>query len=102
MAEEITFTAPVQTDAGASRFRVAKVIFDWETASISITLREWNGTAFFGRTIFASYEGAVATTLMQGLNKANLSAGNSLHQRIITRLTADGKIPAGTQTGSPD
>jgi len=101
MAEEITFTTPVQADPGATRFRVSFLALDWANAAITIKLREWNGTAFLGREVYASYDGTVATALIIGLNKANL-ATQSLHQRILLRLIADGKLPAGTQTGSPD
>jgi hypothetical protein len=101
MAEEITFSQPIQADPGASRFRVSFLGLDWENAAITIKLREWNGTAFLGRLVHLTYDGPVATTMMRGLNKANLTT-QSLHQRVIERLITDGKLPAGTQTGAPD
>lgn len=104
MAEEVDFSAPVQavSDPGATRFRIALLSFDWEHAHILIRLREWNGTDFAsGKRVEAEYFGAVATNLMIALNKANLST-QSLHQRVIAKLLADGKIPSGTQTGTVD
>ena len=105
MAEIITLNTAVQVDAGATVFRIALIVFDWEHALIKIHLRQWNAGAFVpdGKRVTASYEGAEATTLMTQLNKVNLStAGNSLHQRVIARLLADGKLPSGNASGSPD
>ena len=101
MAEDYTFPAPVQVDPGAARFRIASLVFDWQRAVVAITLREWDGTGFLGRQVYAVYEGAVATTMMVGLNKVNLTT-RSLHQRVLDRLIADGKIPAGTIAGTVD
>lgn len=43
-----------------------------------------------------------ATTLIRQLNKANLSAGNSLNQRAIQLGIDDGILPAGTPGGTTD
>jgi len=102
MAEDLTLAAPVRVDAGATRFRIARVSFDWESARIDIVLRAWDGAAFVGSyRLDVSYEGAVATTLMVQLNKVNL-ATRSLQQRVLDRLIADGKIPAGAVGGTVD
>lgn len=101
MPEQITFAAPVEPPKTV--FRIARIDFDWRSAVVTIELREWNGGVFGEQTLTAFYTGATATTLMQQLNKLNLStAGNSLHQRVMTRLLADGKIPAGTASGAAD
>lgn len=104
MAELITFTAPVEPPKTV--FRIALLAFDWMNATIKIHLREWNGAAvppFGERTLVAMYSGSEATALMTALNKVNLStAGNSLHQRVMARLVADGKIPSGAPSGTPD
>lgn len=102
MAEDLTLAAAVNVNPGATRFRIARIVFDWESARIDLTLRAWDGAAFVGaHRIDVTYEGAVATTLMTQLNKVNL-ATRSLHQRVIDRLIADGKIPAATIGGAPD
>lgn len=102
MPEDLTLAAPVRVDPGATRFRIARLVFDWESARVDITLRAWDGTAFVGaHRIEVSYEGAVATTLMIALNKVNLST-RSLVQRTFDRLLADGKIPPGTIAGTVD
>ena len=103
MAEIVTLSTPVQTDPGATVFRIALLSFDFEHALIKVHVAEWSGGAFVvgGKRIPVIYEGPIATTLMLQLNKVNLST-QSLHQRVMTRLLADGKIPAGTASGVPD
>lgn len=77
-------------------YQVQGVFLDWARAWVRIWLRNPAGKAeAYG------YSGAVATTLMRQLNKANLST-ISLHRRILERLVADGKLPAGTVAGVPD
>jgi len=101
MAEEIVLAAPVQANPGASRFRLAGIWFDWDRALITVRLREWSGTVFGPRELVVTYEGTEATTLMVGLNKANL-ATKSLHTRVLEKLAADAKLPPGTISGVAD
>jgi hypothetical protein len=105
MAELVTLNAPVQADPGATVFRIALIVFDWEHAVIKVHLKEWGGSpgGFVpgGKALPTGYEGPVATTLMRQLNTINLTT-QSLHQRIMARLLADGKIPSGTSSGAPD
>ena len=102
MAEDITLAAPVRVDPGASVFRIASLYFDWEQARVTVVLRAWNRTGFVGaHRVEVTYDGAVAVAMMTGLNKVNLST-RSLHQRVLDRLLADGKIPAGTVAGAVD
>lgn len=79
-----------------SNFRVVRLTFDWTAAKIRIEVRDEDGRV----TPFV-YSGATATTLMNQLNTVDLST-QSLHRRIINRLVADGFLPAGSITGSPD
>lgn len=90
--EELTLTAP-QTVA---TYRVDRLNLDWPGARIKVVVTEPNG-----KKLYLSYEGSIATTLMTQLNKANLST-QSLQSRILQRLAADGKLPSGTVTGTPD
>jgi hypothetical protein len=103
MSEYVTLAAPVYADPGATTFRIALLVFDWEHSVIKVHLREWSGVTFVpgGKIVTATYEGAIARNLMVGLNKANLTT-NTLHQRVLDRLLTDGKIPAGTCEGTPD
>jgi len=101
MPEEILLSAPVQASAGATRFRIAWLGFQWDLALITIRFREWTGSAFGPREITATYEGAQAITLMTQLNKVDLSV-KSLHTRVMEKLALDGKLPTGTISGAPE
>jgi hypothetical protein len=95
MAEKITLTVPFQPNpATATEFTIDMIVFDWKGAGIHITLGQ-NGVQ---KTV--SYNGAVATTLMNQLNVVNL-ATKSLHKRCMERLQADGHL-SGTISGTPD
>ena len=94
--ETVTLTAPeITPQITTTEYRVVFLLLDWEHASIVIHLRGTNAERKEVR-----YDGADATTLMVGLNKANM-ATKSLHRRILERLVADGKL-SGTITGVPD
>lgn len=99
MSEIVTFNSAV--DPPKTVFRVALLSLDWLNSKIDIHIREWDGTKYGDRVIIANYTGPTATSFMIFLNKANLTT-QSLHQRIITRLLADGLIPSGTSSGSVD
>jgi hypothetical protein len=103
VAEIVTLSAPVQADPGATVFRIALLVFDYQNAIIKIHLREWADGTFVqgGKHLARDYQGPTATTLMRQLNTVNLST-QSLHQRVMTRLLTDGKLPAGTPSGTPD
>jgi hypothetical protein len=90
--ELLTLTTPTPV----TTYRVTALELHWTRAYIRVQLISSLGVAFK-----AEYTGTEATNLMVGLNKANLST-NSLHKRILERLATDGKLPAGTVTGSPD
>jgi len=90
--ENLTFTVPQDIQS----YSICSLDLDWENALIYIHIKDEDG-----RKLKIKYEGTQATTLMVSLNKANLST-NSLHKRIFQQLVTDGKLPAGTVTGSPD
>jgi hypothetical protein len=98
MAEQVTLSTAI--DPPLTVFRIAVLMFDWANAHITVQLRDWSGTTFGDRLVVAHYTGPEATTLMQQLNIANLTT-QSLHQRVMARLLADGKIPSGTTSGTP-
>lgn len=94
--EKITLSQPEVIPAiTTTDYRVIYILMDLEQAMIVIHLRGTNGE----RREFR-YEGEIATTLMQQLNKLNLST-KSLHKRLLERLVADGHL-AGTIEGNPD
>lgn len=92
MAEDLTLT---EADSITS-YRVAVLVLNHFEAKIKVHVRDP-----VGRLVVCSYSGAIATTLMNQLNTMNLTT-SSLHRRILERLSADGKLPAGIVTGTPD
>jgi hypothetical protein len=95
MAELLTLTTPEVTTITVTDWRVIGLSLQWEQALILVQVRGSNGE----RREFR-YEGAVATTMMTALNKADLPT-KSLIRRILERLVADGKF-AGAVAGTPD
>lgn len=105
--EKVTLGTPVYQSAGAADFRVESLYLKRghpdSPAEIRARLREVSGSTFVenGRDLICRYDGAVAETLLVQLNKANLST-TSLERRVVARCQQDGKIPAGSITGSPE
>jgi len=95
MAEIVTLTTPVTTPS-LTTYAVRMINMDLDVPAIVIRLRGSNGEV---KTV--AYNGVTATNLMVALNKANLST-TSLQKRCLERLIADGELPAGTISGSPD
>ena len=91
--EVLDLTAPVQP-AAVLNYRIDRLVLDWASACIDITLRD-----NVGGTVTATYSGQEATDMMLILNTANLTT-NSLHKRTLNKLIADGKL-AGTISGTP-
>ena len=95
--ETLTLTNPITPPAPTtSTYHVASLYLGWKTQRIIAVLEDNNGIA-----TTCNWDGATAVALMTGLNKANLSI-KSLHKRVIEQAQADGKLPAGSVTGSPD
>jgi hypothetical protein len=90
--ELITLTTP---EPSTISYKVSQLHFDWPGALIVIGLVGDDASI---KT--HTYTGAVATTLMVALNKANLST-KSLQKRVIEQLQADGVL-VGTISGTPD
>ena len=78
------------------RSQVQKLVLDWAGANIKVFVKDTQGDV-----IRVNYFGPTATSMMTTLNKADLTS-NSLHKRVLNTLAGDGKLPAGTVTGSPD
>lgn len=105
MAEEYTLTNPETKPAVVNAaYKVKMVHFDWERAEVLVRLKGQNN-----EEINTGYGGAMATheekdqavQMMKYLNTANCST-KSLQKRVLEQLSKDGKIPAGTTTGTPD
>lgn len=103
MAQVLSLTSPVVYSAPPSTVSYAVVRLLIERvpfARIVIVVQDNNGTR-----MEAEYRddqgGTVAAQLISALNTANLSV-KSLQERILEKLAADGKLPAGSVTGTPD
>lgn len=92
MAEKYTLQNPI----AVTDFSIVSVMLHVRDARIIIEIADTTG-----KIISAVYTGTKATTMLVALNKADLT-NNSLQKRILTQLAADGFIPAGTVTGTPD
>ena len=108
MAELVTLTAPVYVSNGVDKFRVWNLILRRShpdrSAGIEVTFREVDANGAFisgGKSLECRYEGATAQTLINSLNKANLST-NSLEKRVMSQCQTDGLIGSGSISGSPD
>lgn len=101
--EQLELTDPVEKAKTIANFRVVNLDLDYETISfaggepgvISIDLRDNNNELFTHQ-----YFGKEATDMMKWMNTANFSV-NSMHKRILQKLSNDGVLP-GTVTGAPD
>lgn len=109
--EKLVLSSPVFATVGATDFRVESIYLKRETivnslgdsdAEIRALFREVNGTVFVqnGRTLICQYTGATAETLVRQLNTTNLST-ISLEKRVTNRCQTDGKLGAGSVTGTP-
>lgn len=92
--EQLDLATPVAGPT-VSTYKIIEIRMNWPNGELDVTLADE-----LGATIACQYRGAEAVTLMRSLNTANLSA-KSLHKRTIEKLQADGKLPAGTISGSP-
>lgn len=103
MAETVTLTAPI-TKPSQTSIRIERIILDIEQKSIVIQWLGTNneaGTAAYPTPAPPLSAQPTGAALLTALNTANLSA-NSLVKRVISRLQADGYVPAGTIAGTPD
>lgn len=103
MAELLTLTTPViPSVSSTTAYRLCRLVIDHDrvgNGSIAAFIRDNNGA---GREIvWRDTAGEPATSLIIALNKANLSV-KSLERRVLEQAVADGKLGAGTVTGSPD
>jgi hypothetical protein len=102
--EKVTFTSAVYVDPGAAEFRVSSLYLNVSGSEIRAVLTEVNaGTTTFkdgGKVLLCTYGGAAADSLLVTLNKMNFST-TSLQKRIMQQCQTDGKLGAGTISGTP-
>lgn len=93
MPEQLDFTTPIAT----TRTSVSWTYLELNMGSQQIVAI---GTGSDGQPVRAVWTGPPAMTLMTALNTANLSS-ISLMKRLYQQAVTDGKIPAGTVSGTP-
>jgi hypothetical protein len=108
--EELTLTEPVvEPEKIKNKLRVVSLHMDHEISTMppntpgsekglfSVVLRD-----NYDQSYSYQYSGKAALDYIKFINTANFTT-NSLHKRILNKLTADGLIPGGgTVTGTPD
>lgn len=104
--EKVSLTTPVFQSTGATEFRVWSLTLRRahpdRPGGVQALFREVSGTGFVsgGRLLECSYEDPDAEIMIVALNKANLTT-ISLERRLLQRCQMDGKLGAGTVTGTP-
>ncbi len=94
MSEQLDLTAPI-VPPSRTTYAIKSLVLDWNAQVIQVRLMGSDGVE-----VLAEYGGTTAVSLMTVLNTANLSI-LSLHKRILQKLVTDGKLPAGTVSGTP-
>lgn len=94
MAEQLNLTSPIVPPTRTT-YTIKRMILDWSASVIQVWLQGSDDVE-----ILAEYTGSAAASLMTTLNTANMST-NSLYKRTLQKLVADGKLPAGTVSGTP-
>ena len=97
--EQISLTnAYVVNPTSTTKFEVESLYLDRLTPEIRIRISTTTAAGYIYREF--SYYGSTATSLMNTLNKANLTT-NSLYKRIMNQLINDGFL-SGSVLGTPD
>jgi hypothetical protein len=92
MAEQLDLTTPI-TPATRTTYTLSFLGLDWDGQAITIRLKGSDGV-----TLSLGYAGNEAAALMTTLNQLTTP---SLYKRVLQKLVTDGKLPAGTVSGSP-
>lgn len=97
MAESWAFTSPQPLGPNSASMSLASLAFSrYPNWLIHIILKDDQN-----RLSHYYYRDAAAQTMITALNKANLGV-KSLERRVIEQLVSDGKLAAGSVSGSPD
>lgn len=94
MAEQLDLTTPEVVSKTTTSYQVVFLQMDWDLKLINVRVK-----SNLGERKEILYEGQIAVDYMRTLNTGNFSV-NSLHKRILQRLSADGVL-VGTVSGVP-
>lgn len=94
--EQASLSSPmvVVNPSSTSTITVQSLYLNWKDRVVEVTV----GDGTVSKTFI--YRGDTALSMMNQLNKANLTS-NSLHKRVINQLISDGYL-VGTISGNPD
>ena len=92
--EQLDLTTPTAGPSIVS-YKVLRITFGTSPPIIDWTVADNTGASYSG-----TYSGEQAATMLSALNTANLTT-NSLQKRILTQLQADGSLPSGSISGTP-
>ncbi len=94
MAEQLDLTTPIVPPTRTA-YTFSRLVLDLEAQVIQAVVRGSDGVEVRGE-----WTGATAVALMTALNTANLST-LSLVKRVLQKMVTDGKLPAGSVSGTP-
>jgi hypothetical protein len=94
MAELLTLTAPLVPPTRTT-YKINRLVLDVVASVIQAYLGGSDGVE-----VLAEWTGAPAAALLTALNSANLSV-KSLQRRVLEQAVTDGKLTAGTVSGTP-
>lgn len=107
--ERLVLNAPVLAVPGANTFLPYELIYrrshpDWPTiALVRLTVREADAMGFvpMGRTLVCQYSDLDAEVMIATVNRAAANMKVSLERFIMQRCQMDGKLGAGSISGTP-
>jgi len=94
MAEKFTLQAPIAISR--TSYSLNFLTMDWKNAAVRAAVEGDDGVV-----VPIEYDGPPAIAVMQFINTADFRT-QSMHRRAMLRFAQDGKIPAGTVSGTPD
>ena len=92
--EQLDLATPI-TGSAITSYKVLQI-----TLGTTPPVIDWTVVDNTGKTLSGSYNGPLAVTLLSQINTGNFTV-TSLQKKIILQLQADGKLGAGTVTGTP-
>ena len=106
MGEQLDLTSP-QTFPDLTNWAIQDLYLDRVTPSIKITVASNTGTRLVLRYVPDPEDPSVETMISAGLKfindgKFQTIAGQTLQRWLLEKLSADGKLPPGTVSGTPD
>lgn len=102
--EKMTFNSAVFVDPGAAEFRVGSLYLNPMGHEIRAILNEVDPGTFNykpnGKSLQCVYADTAADSLLISINKMNFSV-TSMQKRVMQQCQTDGKLGAGTISGTP-